>query len=104
VKIPLFQCMNLCIPPNSFIIFVPGFSDSMNALDIRHSVPMFSSSSGLKFLTFAFVPTGMKNGVFSVPCAVFRWPVLASSHSFSILNMVLCIFCLLIKVFVQKIL
>ena len=88
----------------SCISFVPGFSDRMKAFDIRHSVPIFSSSSGLKFFTLAFVPTGMKNGVFSVPCAVFSVPVLASSFSFSILNMVLCGLFLLIKVFVQKIL
>ena len=59
----------------------------MNAFAISASVPSSSSSLWLTCFAVPFVAIGMKNGVFTIPCFVFKVPVLASLSWVINLNM-----------------
>jgi len=60
------------IPPSFLIIFVPGLSERMKALEMIAFAPSSESCLGLMNLAVAFVATGMKKGVSIVPDFVLR--------------------------------
>src|SRR5262245_43849346 len=72
------QAMNLCRPPSSAIRSSPGRKCRWYVFPSRIVVPSARSSSGSTALTVAFVPTGMKAGVGTSPCAVCTTPARAA--------------------------
>ncbi len=81
VRIGPSQCMKRCRPPRSRMTSEPGRSIKWNVLARIMAAPTASSSSGVTALTEAHVPTGMKTGVSTTPCASVSRPWRASLSS-----------------------
>ena len=77
VRIGPSQLMKACRPPSSAIRSSPGRKCRWYVLPSSIVVPIARSSSGSTDFTVAFVPTGMKAGVGTSPCAVCSTPARA---------------------------
>ena len=72
-----FQFINLCSPPIFSSVFVPGRKYKWYVLDKIHSAPTSRMSSAVRAFTQACVATGIKTGVCTAPCLVYKTPVRA---------------------------
>src|SRR5664279_4835649 len=79
VRIGPSQLMKEWSPPSSAIRSSPGRKCRWYVLPSKIVVPIARSSSGSTDFTVAFVPTGMKAGVGTSPCAVCSTPARARS-------------------------
>ena len=70
VRIGPGQFMNLCRPPSAATRSAPGFSIRWKVLPSTISAPVSATDCGIIAFTVPAVPTGMKVGVSTVPCAV----------------------------------
>src|SRR4051812_33631341 len=70
--------MNRCSPPASATSSSPGRKCRWYALPRMIWAPSARTSSGVTLFTVAFVPTGMKTGVCTSPCAVRSTPARAA--------------------------
>src|SRR5574340_1384976 len=74
VRIGPSQPMKRCKPPCAAITSRPGRSHRWKVLPSTICAPMSRSSAGDIAFTVPYVPTGMKAGVCTAPCASVNWP------------------------------